>query len=129
MPTSQCTLTRRSTLLIALIPAFRTLPGTSKPLETLSDWFRADSKNRESGVQECLKRIQAKDPSIHAWVQVLPQKATGAGKLSGIPFGAKDIIETKGLSTEFGSAVYKGRVGTSDAAVVRDLRGRGARSE
>lgn len=65
------------------------------------------------------------DPSIHAWVQVQPEKPTGNGKLSGIPFGVKDIIETRGLSTAYGSPVYKGRIGTDDAAVVRDLRGQG----
>ena len=47
------------------------------------------------------------------------------GKLSGIPFGVKDIIETKGLATEYGSPIYKGRIGTADAAIVRDLRWRG----
>jgi Asp-tRNA(Asn)/Glu-tRNA(Gln) amidotransferase A subunit family amidase len=66
------------------------------------------------------------DTSIQAWVQVLPQKATGNGRLSGIPFGAKDVFETKGLATEYGSPVYKGRVGAYDAAIVRDLRDRGA---
>ena len=47
------------------------------------------------------------------------------GALSGIPFGVKDIIETKGLATEYGSAIYKGRLGTEDAAIVRQLRQRG----
>src|SRR5207248_6579326 len=42
------------------------------------------------------------------------------------PFGAKDIIETKGLATEYGSPIYKGRIGTEDAAIVRELRRRGA---
>ena len=37
----------------------------------------------------------------------------------------KDIVETKGLSTEYGSPVYKGRIGTEDAAIVRELRQRG----
>jgi Asp-tRNA(Asn)/Glu-tRNA(Gln) amidotransferase A subunit family amidase len=77
-------------------------------------------------LKACLERIQAKDPSIRAWVQVLPQKATGDGALSGIPFGAKDIMETRGLSTEYGSPIYKGRIGTEDAAIVRELRQRGA---
>lgn len=77
-------------------------------------------------MQSCLARIRAEDESIHAWVQVLPRKATGNGTLSGIPFGAKDIMETRGLATEYGSPVYKGRTGTTDAAVVRDLRNRGA---
>src|SRR5262249_37397315 len=31
-----------------------------------------------------------------------------------------------GLATEYGSPIYKGRIGTSDAAIVRDLRQRGA---
>src|SRR5207244_6411632 len=66
------------------------------------------------------------DSSIKAWVQVSPQKPKGKGKLQEIPFGAKDIIETKGLATEYGSPIYKGRIGTSDAAIVRDLRQRGA---
>jgi Asp-tRNA(Asn)/Glu-tRNA(Gln) amidotransferase A subunit family amidase len=66
------------------------------------------------------------DPAIHAWVQVSPQKATGGGKLAGIPFGAKDIIETRGLATEYGSSIYKGRIGTTDAAIIRELRQRGA---
>ena len=91
-------------------------------LETLSDWFRADSKTRESGVNACLERIKSEDPSIHAWVQVLPEKPTGEGKLSGIPFAAKDVIETRGLATEYGSPLYKGRVGTTDARIIQDLR-------
>ncbi len=95
-------------------------------LETLSDWFRADSKTRESGVNACLERIKSEDPSIHAWVQVLPEKPTGEGKLSGIPFAAKDVIETRGLATEYGSPLYKGRVGTADAQIIQDLRRRGA---
>lgn len=66
------------------------------------------------------------DSSIHAWVQVAPQRPTAAGILSEIPFGAKDIMETRGLSTEYGSAIYKGRIGTADAAIVRQLRQRGA---
>ncbi len=95
-------------------------------LGTLTDWLRAGLSARELGLQSCLERIQSEDASIHAWVQVLPQKATGSGRLSGIPFGAKDIVETRGLATEYGSPIYKGRVGTADAAIVRELRRCGA---
>jgi Asp-tRNA(Asn)/Glu-tRNA(Gln) amidotransferase A subunit family amidase len=35
-------------------------------------------------------------------------------------------METRGLSTEYGSPIYKGRIGTTDAAIVSDLRQRGA---
>src|SRR6202165_320021 len=82
-------------------------------------------RNRPRGLAACLERIRIMDPSIHAWVQVLPQKPTGTGDLSEIPFGVKDIIETQGLATEYGSPVYKGRVGNADAAIVREMRGRG----
>ena len=119
------TLDRRKLLLASLGAV---LPASSEPsrLETLSDWFHASSSARKAGLQDCLERIKVADPSIRAWVQVLPQEATGRGMLSGIPFGAKDIIETRGLSTEYGSPIYKGRVGTADAAIIKDLRGRGA---
>jgi Asp-tRNA(Asn)/Glu-tRNA(Gln) amidotransferase A subunit family amidase len=88
--------------------------------------LRAQRKVRQSGLQLCLERIQAADAGIHAWVQVLPQSATGNGELSDIPFGAKDVIETRGLATEYGSPIYKGRVGTVDAVIVQELRRRGA---
>ena len=94
-------------------------------LETLTQWLDASRKTRELGLQPCLDRIRDIDSSIHAWVQVLPQRPTGNGKLSEIPFGVKDIIETRGLATEYGSPIYKGRIGTADAAIVRDLRQRG----
>ena len=81
-------------------------------------------KAREAGLQSCLKLIEATDASIHAWVQVLPRKPSGRGKLLGIPFGAKDIMETRGLATEYGSPIYRGRIGTADAAIVQDLRRR-----
>src|SRR2546428_9287933 len=95
-------------------------------LETLTDWLHASRKARQLALQPCLDRIRELDTSIHAWVQVLPQRPTGDGKLSEIPFGAKDIMETRGLSTEYGSPIYKGRIGTADAAIVRALRQRGA---
>jgi Asp-tRNA(Asn)/Glu-tRNA(Gln) amidotransferase A subunit family amidase len=100
--------------------------GTQPRLETFTQWLNASREAREAALQPCVDRLRAMDTSIQAWVQVLPQKATGNGKLSEIPFGAKDIIETRGLSTEYGSPIYKGRLGTADAAIVAEMRRRGA---
>ncbi|HEX3371257.1 MAG TPA: amidase [Candidatus Acidoferrales bacterium] len=94
-------------------------------METLTEWMRADREARKRGVEACVRRIAALDPTIRAWVQVQPEEPTGDGPLSGIPFGAKDIIESKGLATEYGSPLYKGRVGTKDAAIISEVRGRG----
>jgi len=88
--------------------------------------MNASREVRARALQPTVDRIRAMDSSLHAWVQVLPQRPTGAGPLDEIPFGAKDIMETRGLSTEYGSPIYKGRIGTVDAAIVRDLRARGA---
>jgi Asp-tRNA(Asn)/Glu-tRNA(Gln) amidotransferase A subunit family amidase len=105
--------------------AARTVAQTPR-LETLTDWMNATRDARARALQPTVDRIRAMDTSLHAWVQVLPQRPTGAGALDEIPFGAKDIMETRGLSTEYGSPLYKGRTGTTDAAIVSMLRRRGA---
>jgi Asp-tRNA(Asn)/Glu-tRNA(Gln) amidotransferase A subunit family amidase len=94
--------------------------------ETLTQWLAASAKMRKLALQRCLDRIQTMEPSIHAWVQVSPQRNTTRGRLSGIPYGVKDIIETRGLATEYGSPIYKGRIGTTDAAIIREMRKHGA---
>lgn len=95
-------------------------------LETLTQWLNASRGDRQSALQPCLDYIRTMDSSVHAWKQVLPQRPTGDGPLAEIPFGVKDVIETRGLSTEYGSEIYKGRIGVDDAAIVRELRQRGA---
>jgi Asp-tRNA(Asn)/Glu-tRNA(Gln) amidotransferase A subunit family amidase len=93
--------------------------------ETFREWLDASKATRAAALAPLLDRIRTLDREIHAWVQVQPLKPTGSGALDDIPFGVKDIIETEGLVTEFGSPVYKGRVSRADAAIVRELRMRG----
>jgi Asp-tRNA(Asn)/Glu-tRNA(Gln) amidotransferase A subunit family amidase len=95
-------------------------------METLTEWLQADRDARRRGLEICLQRIRELEPSIHAWVQVRPEKPTADGPLAEIPFGAKDIIETQGMATEYGSPLYIGRVGSADAAIIREMRSRGA---
>jgi Asp-tRNA(Asn)/Glu-tRNA(Gln) amidotransferase A subunit family amidase len=101
-------------------------PAQSSGLETFSDWIKADRAARKQGLEQCLQRIHDLEPSIHAWVVVQPERPTGDGPLAEIPFGVKDIVETKEMATEYGSPLYKGRLGTEDAAIVREMRSRGA---
>jgi Asp-tRNA(Asn)/Glu-tRNA(Gln) amidotransferase A subunit family amidase len=110
----------------AALPTGRLAAAERPRLETLSEWLRADRDARKRGLEVCLQRIRELDPSIHAWVQVQPERPTADGPLSEIPFGAKDIIETQNMATEYGSPLYKGRLGTKDAAIIRDMRSRGA---
>jgi aspartyl-tRNA(Asn)/glutamyl-tRNA(Gln) amidotransferase subunit A len=48
------------------------------------------------------------------------------GPLHGIPYGAKDLLATKGIPTTWGAAPFKNRVIDQDATVVRRLREAGA---
>jgi Asp-tRNA(Asn)/Glu-tRNA(Gln) amidotransferase A subunit family amidase len=69
-----------------------------------------------------LGNIEELDRKIQAWVEVNPRVA-GHGPLSGVPFGVKDIIETAGMATEYGSPLFAGRKGDSDASIVTQLCG------
>jgi Asp-tRNA(Asn)/Glu-tRNA(Gln) amidotransferase A subunit family amidase len=81
-------------------------------------------------IARCLRRIADLEGEIHAWVEVTPPKSAEAslthGPLAGIPFGAKDIFETRGMATEYGSPLYTGRKGDTDAALIAELRRQGA---
>jgi Asp-tRNA(Asn)/Glu-tRNA(Gln) amidotransferase A subunit family amidase len=48
------------------------------------------------------------------------------GPLHGIPFGLKDLFDTKGILTTFGAEPYQSRVATKDATVVERLHNAGA---
>jgi Asp-tRNA(Asn)/Glu-tRNA(Gln) amidotransferase A subunit family amidase len=110
----------------AAVPPGRAAQVKSSGLLTFTDWIQADRETRKRGLQQCLQRIRELEPSIHAWVEVKPEPPTGDGPLSEIPFGVKDIVETKGMATEYGSPLYKGRLGTEDGAIIREVRSRGA---
>jgi len=81
-------------------------------------------------VQRCLRRIAEQDHEIRAWSEVASLSALqlldAGGPMAGIPFGAKDIFETRGMATEYGSPLYAGRKGETDAAVIAELRAQGA---
>jgi Asp-tRNA(Asn)/Glu-tRNA(Gln) amidotransferase A subunit family amidase len=90
------------------------------------EWLESGEKTPADLVALCRARIAEREQELRAWVEVAPQDPLGNGPLDGIPFGVKDIFETRGLATEFGSPVYAGRKGHADAALVTKLRSRGA---
>jgi Asp-tRNA(Asn)/Glu-tRNA(Gln) amidotransferase A subunit family amidase len=52
--------------------------------------------------------------------------AGALGALHGVPVGMKDIVDTAGVPTEHGSALFAGRVPDASATVVRHLEAAGA---
>lgn len=87
-------------------------------------------------VDACLARIAEREAVVGAWTYVDPVSARTAalecdrgpsrGPLHGIPFAVKDIIDTAGVPTEYGSSIYRGRIPTHDAACVTAAKRAGA---
>lgn len=88
-------------------------------------------------VRDCLDRIEARDPVIHAWAYVDPELALAQaracdaapdrlGPLHGVPIGVKDIIETADMPTGMGSPIYAGNRTLNDASCVALMRAAGA---
>ena len=88
----------------------------------------------------CLDRIERLNPLLNAFITVTHESAmAGArvaedeiqrgqwrGPLHGIPIGLKDLIDTAGVRTTCGSALFADRVPTEDAFVVQRLKRAGA---
>ncbi len=88
-------------------------------------------------VEACLDRIAAREGEVHAWealdpdgarkrADMLDRRARPVGPLHGIPLAVKDIIDTKAMTTECGSPIYRGRKAGKDAACVAQLVQAGA---
>ena len=90
--------------------------------------------------RECLDAIQQHNSTLNAFITLTPEAAIQEAKLAeeeiaagnwrgplhGIPIGLKDLIDTAGVRTTAASAVFRDRVPTEDADVVKKLRAAGA---
>lgn len=89
-------------------------------------------------VQAHLDRVQALEPKVNAIVSLAEgaldaAKAAEAavlagetlGPLHGVPFTAKDSIDTAGVLTQRGSPIFKGRIPDTDATSVARLKAAG----
>ncbi len=90
------------------------------------EWLERGERTPEELLSLCLRRIAQAEPAVRAWVDVAPRSGRDHGPLHGIPFGAKDVIETRGMATEYGSSLYAGRRGECDAHVITLLEKSGA---
>lgn len=87
-------------------------------------------------VRACLERISERDREIRAWTHVDRQESMRRAEaldrlartqpLHGIPIAIKDIIDTAGMPTAYGSPIYAGNRPKADAACVRRLVAAGA---
>src|SRR5438094_7387415 len=87
-----------------------------------------------------LKQIERVNPKVNAIVTLVPEMAAGAaakademqarkeklGPQHGLPVAHKDLVETRGIRTTFGSPLNKDYIPTEDDLIVERLRRAGA---
>ncbi len=109
-------------------------------VEELGARIRAGDLTSSRLTQIYLDRIAKYDPQLEAFITVTTNTAIEQalqadkeiaagnyrGPLHGIPFAAKDLLDTAGIKTTYGAMPYKDRVPDSDAAVIERLREAGA---
>ena len=110
------------------------------PLSKLSRWIERRQLTSQRLTQIYLKRIEEFDPKLRCVITLTRdlalEQARGAdreiaagkyrGPLHGIPWGAKDLLDTAGIRTTYGAEPFADRVPDADAAVVRRLHAAGA---
>ena len=85
----------------------------------------------------CLDRIEACNPQLNAIVALRPtdqllkearlaDSSPRKGWLHGIPMAIKDLADTQGLTTTYGSPLYASHIPDSDSRLVQQLRSSGA---
>ena len=97
--------------------------------------IREGKLTSEALVRSCLERIHSRESQVKAWVHLdddfaLAQarecdRSASRGPIHGVPFAAKDIMDTADLPTEYGSPIYKGNRPAADAACVALSRAAG----
>ncbi len=104
------------------------------------EWLRAGAISATRLTEIYLKRIEQYDAKLRAFITVTPaiarlqaakaDKDFAAGRvrsaLQGIPYGLKDLVDTKGVKTTWGATPYKARTPDHDAQIVRKLQRAGA---
>ena len=110
------------------------------PVSALSAWIASGAITSRRLTEIYLARIAAIGPKLECFAMVTPDLAlAGAdaadaltraginlGPLHGIPYGLKDLFDTKDIVTGWGAEPYRDRVPDSDAAIVTKLRAAGA---
>jgi aspartyl-tRNA(Asn)/glutamyl-tRNA(Gln) amidotransferase subunit A len=113
---------------------------TEFTLGEASDLLRRKQVSSVELTNACLDRIEQLNPALNAFITVMRDSALAQaraaeaeinagnwrGALHGIPIGLKDLIDTAGVKTTCGSALFAERVPAEDAHIVQLLKTAGA---
>jgi Asp-tRNA(Asn)/Glu-tRNA(Gln) amidotransferase A subunit family amidase len=110
------------------------------PVTQLSRWIETRQLTSERLTNIYLARLERFDPQLRCVITLTRNRATAQarkvdreiaaghyrGPLHGIPWGAKDLLDTAGIPTTYGAEFFRNRIPASDAAVVQRLDNAGA---
>jgi Asp-tRNA(Asn)/Glu-tRNA(Gln) amidotransferase A subunit family amidase len=110
------------------------------PVAQLSQWIGHRQLSSERLTRIYLERLQRFDPRLRCVITLTSELALvqakradaeiAAGKyrgpLHGIPWGAKDLLDTAGIPTTYGAEPFRDRVPAENAVVVQRLHDAGA---
>ena len=121
------------------------LPGDDEdiayaPVSRLSSWLRHGRLTSRRLAEIYLDRIERLNRDLECFATVTPELALAEadaadallragvwrGPLHGIPYGLKDLFDTKGIVTGWGAEPFRNRVPQHDAVIVGRLRAAGA---
>jgi aspartyl-tRNA(Asn)/glutamyl-tRNA(Gln) amidotransferase subunit A len=105
-----------------------------------SDLLRQKKLSPVDLTKACLDRIDRLNPTLNAFITITRESAIAdaetaerelhqgdwRGPLHGIPIALKDLIDTAGVKTTCGSALFAERVPAEDAEIVQRLKRAGA---
>ncbi len=133
-----------SSFVAAALPA-RPLPTSDEdiafaPVPQLAQWLRTKQIRSERLTTIYLERLRKYDPKLRCVITLTPELALEQarradaeiaagqyrGPLHGVPWGAKDLLDTAGIATTYGAEPFRDRVPQKDAVVVTRLREAGA---
>jgi aspartyl-tRNA(Asn)/glutamyl-tRNA(Gln) amidotransferase subunit A len=112
----------------------------TQTLEQLAPQLKSGKLSAVALTQAYLERIEALDPKVNSYVTVTKHLALEQaekadqeikakkyrGPLHGIPYAVKDLMNTKGIRTTWGSRLFVNQVPDFDGTVVEKLRDAGA---
>ncbi|HME36197.1 MAG TPA: amidase [Candidatus Sulfotelmatobacter sp.] len=110
------------------------------PVTHLAHWIETRKLTSERLTNIYLQRLERFDPKLHCVITLTRELALKQarqadeeiaaghyrGPLHGIPWGAKDLLDTAGIPTTYGAEPFRNRVPAEDAAVVKRLHAAGA---
>jgi len=113
---------------------------THLDLSEVSQLVRSKKISPVQLTQECLNRIERFNRKLNAFITVTAESALAEaraaeseiqrgqwrGPLHGVPIALKDIVDTAGVRTTAASELFKDRIPSEDAEVVRRLKAAGA---